>query len=193
MSLVLASASPRRSLLLERLGLEFEVLGATGDGPAWSVDPAERVLAHARFKAREVAVARPQSWILAADTLVHGDGGFFPKPRDRQHAASMLARLVEMGEHQVWTGSCLLDPEGHCRERADVATVAFRGIPAARLEAYLAGTEWRDKAGAYGIQGWAGDYTELLEGDFDTVVGLSASAVFRLFADAGLPPEAFRR
>ena len=105
----------------------------------------------------------------------------------------MLTDLVAMGEHQVWTGSCLIGPDRQEFGRIDMAKVAFSRIPAEALESYLNGQEWADKAGAYAIQGWAGDYAQLLEGDFATVVGLSATAVLELFAQASLSPEAFRR
>lgn len=193
MALVLASSSPRRRELLESMQLDFLVKSANGDGPVVSSEPDERVLGHARFKARALAPLCPGDWILAADTLVYGQGVFFPKPADRAHAESMLGALIAIGEHEVWTGSCLIGPDGQEYGRADLAKVAFSSIPPKALESYLNGQEWADKAGAYAIQGWAGDYTQLLEGDFATVVGLSATAVLELFAQASLPPEAFRR
>jgi septum formation protein len=193
MALILASASPRRRELLESLNLEFTVRSADGDGPIVSSDPGERVLGHARFKARALAPQCPGDWVLAADTLVYGQGMFFPKPTDRLHAESMLGALVSMVEHEVWTGSCLIGPDGQEIGRTDMAKVAFSEIPKEALESYLDGQEWADKAGAYAIQGWAGSYTKLLEGDFETVVGLSQKAVLELFAQAGLSPEAFRR
>jgi septum formation protein len=101
--------------------------------------------------------------------------------------------LASLGEHQVWTGSCLIGPDGQEFSRTDCAEVAFSEIPITRLEEYLKGSEWVDKAGAYAIQGWAGTYATLVSGDFDTVVGLSKTAVIALFSKAGLPPGAFRR
>lgn len=193
MPLVLASASPRRRDLLKSLDLSFEVCSATGDGPVTSGEPGPRVLGHACFKARQVAVAQQQCWVLAADTLVYGGGDFFPKPTDVSHAQAMLERLVELGQHEVWTGSCLIGPEGKEFQRMDCAKVAFSKIGVKELSKYLQGSEWADKAGAYAIQGWASQYATLLEGEFDTVVGLSKTAVLTLFHQAGLPPDAFRR
>ncbi|MCP4093200.1 MAG: Maf-like protein [Planctomycetes bacterium] len=193
MALILASASPRRRELLESLHLDFAVKSASGDGPVVSSDPGERVLGHAFFKARALAEQESGDWILAADTLVYGQGMFFPKPKDRSHAKAMVEQLVAMGEHEVWTGSCLIGPDGQEFGRMDLAKVAFQSIPEADLETYLNGQEWADKAGAYAIQGWAGSYTELLHGEFGTVVGLSQGAVLELFAQANLSPEAFRR
>jgi len=193
MALILASGSPRRREMLESLQLDFQVRIADGDGPIVSQNPADRVLGHALFKARALASECPTDWVLAADTLVYGQDKFFPKPKNRAHAKFMLEQLVAMGEHEVWTGSCLIGPDGQEFSRAEMSRVAFEVIPPQALTRYLEGREWTDKAGAYAIQGWAGAYTQLLEGDFNTVVGLSQSAVLELFAQAGLSPEAFRR
>jgi septum formation protein len=193
MSLVLASSSPRRRELLESLGLSFSVCGAEGDGPIVSAEPGPRVVGHARFKAQQVAALSTGSWVLAADTLVFGAGEFFPKPTDRRHAQAMLERLVALQTHEVWTGCCLVSPQGEEILRQDCARVHFSKIDSSALQGYLQGTEWSDKAGAYAIQGWAGQYASLLSGDFQTVVGLSETAVLALFHQAGLPSDAFRR
>lgn len=187
--LLLASRSPRRRQLLESLGWEFLAASADGDGPIRAADPAGRVLGHARHKAESLLDG--EHWVLAADTLVFGGEQPFPKPRDRDDARRMLHALIGLGRHQVWTGAVLAAPDGRIWERADRAEVGFRPIPEEALEAYLRGTEWGDKAGAYAIQGWAGAYTELLDGDFGTVVGLSEAAVRGLLVQAGLPPQAF--
>lgn len=191
--LLLASGSPRRRDLLKDLKLRFQVLPALGDGPASSDDPALRVMGHARYKTEEVAAAQPQRWVLGADTLVYAGHRFLPKPTDRNEAAAMIRHLVATGTHQVWTGSCLIGPDGSLWERADVSEVRFQSIPEEALHTYLDGEEWCDKAGAYAIQGWAGQYAEVLDGKLDNVVGLSQDAVLALFQAAALPPDAFRR
>jgi septum formation protein len=105
----------------------------------------------------------------------------------------MLEFLQACGDHEVWTGVCLIGPDGGQVSRADVAGVHFAAIPGVAVEEYLQGTEWQDKAGAYAIQGWAGAYARLASGDMGTVVGLSENAVLALFEASGLPPGAFRR
>lgn len=174
--LVLASTSPRRSALLAAAGFRFEVLDPGPDGPGNHAEPGRRVLQHAAFKALAGARLRPGRWLVAADTLVWCRGRFLPKPADAGEARDMLQWLAET-EHQVWTGVCVVDPDGRLRQRADRAEVRFRPIPAAELEAYLQGSEWQDKAGAYAIQGWAGAWTELLSGSLDTVIGLDPNTV----------------
>lgn len=192
-TLVLGSGSPRRRDLLQRLGLDFEIQTAAGDGPVVSDAPDLRVMGHAEFKAREVAALHPGRWILAADTLVYGDGRFLPKPQGVDQAREMLQFLQKVGQHEVWTGACLVGPDGTFWTRADRSVVQFTPIPAVELEKYLLGTEWKDKAGAYAIQGWAANFATLCEGDLDTVVGLAEITVLRLFTAAGLPKQAFRR
>lgn len=183
--LVLASASPRRRELLTRMGLRFTCVPAPDDGPSQAADPAERVLGHARHKAEVVRRALPDSaWILAADTLVCLDGQFLTKPADRAEAEAML-RSLSGREHSVWTGAVLIDPAGRRVERADESRVRFQVLPEAELQDYLAGEEWRDKAGAYGLQGWAGRHAQLTAGDPGTVIGLGEPAVAALLAQAG--------
>jgi len=184
-TLVLASASPRRHKLLDRLGVKFSVCPAHSDGPIVSADPLERVAGHALHKAREVFSANSGKWVLAADTLVYGGQQFFGKPNGQQQARAMLHRLQELGEHRVYTGYCLLDVHGRAFEIVDSAAVVFTSIPEVELENYLYGNEWADKAGAYAIQGWAGEYARCVEGDLDTIVGMSEVAVKKLFAVSG--------
>ncbi len=185
MRLVLASGSPRRRAALARLGVAFTVVPAPDDGPSAARDPGTRVLEHARHKARAVRAARAEpGWILAADTLVVVDGEFLPKPCDRRDAERML-RALSGRTHEVWTGVVLLDPRDREHARADAARVRFAALPEPALAVYLAGNEWCDKAGAYGLQGWAGTYATVEAGDPGTVIGLCEPAVAELLAVAG--------
>ncbi len=190
--LVLASRSPRRRALLDSLGLDFTVDAAEGDGPEVSDQAAERVLGHARHKASEVAARHPQSYVLAADTLVEADGRFYPQPEDRADAAAMLAALGNR-DHSVWTATVLRAPDGSWQQRVDSACVRFDGPDESALNRWLDSGGWRGKAGAYGIQDAGVDWAELVEGSRGTVVGLDTEAVLILLAAAGLPPAARRR
>ncbi len=184
-SLILASSSPRRQDLLRRLNIDFSIHPAKSDGPILSDDPELRVAGHALFKAREVAAQHARSWVLAGDTLVYGDGEFFTKPDDSAHARYMLQRLQAMGEHRVYTASCLLNSESTVFQLVEYAVVSFQNIPESDIASYLNGTEWSDKAGAYAIQGWAGQFASCIAGDFETIVGMSEVTVKKLFAMSG--------
>ena len=181
---VLASTSPRRHALLREAGYLFSALDPGDDGPGFALKPGERVLEHAEHKARSGARQAPDGLILASDTLVWCAGEFLPKPLDRADAERMLG-LLEAREHQVWTGVCLVDSaSGRIWSEAACARVRFGAIPPAERMAYLATTEWSDKAGAYAIQGTAGRWCKLVEGDYNTVVGLPLEVVSRLLAQA---------
>ena len=183
--LILASGSPRRQLLLEQLNINFVVCAADSDGPVVSDNPETRVAGHALFKAQQVAANNPQRCVLAGDTLVYGDGEFFGKPADRRQARQMLLRLQEIGEHRVYTATCLLSDQLQVFQVVNYAVVRFSEVPQPELDLYLTGTEWCDKAGAYAIQGWAGQYASCVSGDFDNIVGMSPIDVKKLFAESG--------
>ena len=100
----------------------------------------------------------------------------------------MLALLAKR-DHEVWTGVCVLSKHGQVHEGASMARVRFGEIPAVEAEAYLGGSEWADKAGAYAIQGTASRWCELIEGDYETVVGLPLKLVSELLAAAGACPD----
>ena len=171
--LVLASASPRRRWLLEKLAVPFEVLG---------VDLEERVRegeapdAFAQRMADEKAATahaqRPRSWILAADTVVAVDGLALGKPRDADEATAMLARLSGR-PHTVHTGVVLLRPEGDAAARAAVATrVTFRTLEPPEIASYIATGEPFDRAGAYAIQGEGAHLIDRVQGSYTNVIGL---------------------
>lgn len=181
--LVLASASPRRTDILSAAGWGHRVAPADVDEtplPGEGALDACRRLALA--KARAGAAALDAGTVLGADTVVVLDGRLLGKPADRDAARAMLADLSGR-EHEVATAVALVRrPDG--AEVADVAVsrVAFDVLDAATLEAYLDTDEWRDKAGAYAIQGHAGAFAHLRAGDLDTVIGLSMGLVNDLAA-----------
>lgn len=181
---VLASTSPRRHALLREAGYRFDAVDPGEDGPSFEQSPQGRVLDHARHKARSGQAQQPSRVILASDTLVWCAGEVLPKPVDQADAARMLRLLAER-EHEVWTGVCVIDARGGLHEAAAVARVRFGAIPAAEAETYLEGSEWADKAGAYAIQGTAGSWCQLVEGDYNTVVGLPLQLVSELLRAAG--------
>lgn len=173
-SLVLASASARRSELLQSAGIAFEVIPANIDE---RLAPAEAPGAFARRIAREKAEAVRQHLaphdtrpVLAADTIVVVDGETFGKPEDRADARRMIHLLADR-EHEVLTAFCLLDAK-HCIEQTVRTRVRFRRIDAKELERYLDRASWQDKAGAYAIQAEAGAFVRAIEGSYSNVVGL---------------------
>lgn len=177
--LILASASPRRRDLLTQIAVPHHVQPADIDESRLPNElPDTYVRRLALEKARTVAALHPNQIILAADTTVVLDGQILNKPADRTDAAHMLGALAGR-THHVHTGVALISAD---REQTHVETTAvtFTEIPATELEAYLATGDSLDKAGAYGIQGYAARWIARIEGDFFNVVGLPLVAVLRL-------------
>ncbi len=183
-AIVLASTSPRRRSLLSAAGLSFECLDPGPDGESAALDPRRRVMDFAGTKAAAGHRIRPDAIVLASDTLVWCEGVFLPKPVDRADAVRML-ELLQGRRHQVWTAVCVRNAAGQIFEDAAVAHVEFGRIPKGDLDGYLAGTEWVDKAGAYGIQGSAGEWAKVVDGDMDTVIGLPVQLSLELLRQAG--------
>jgi len=186
-SLVLASASPRRRAILHRLGLDFEVIAPGGDGPEVAGSPRNQVLGYARWKAEVVHKEQADRVVLAADTLVFLDESALGKPSNKEQARLMLESLFGR-THKVWTGACLISQSGSVFETADCAVVEFDIPDKEDFGDYLDGNEWADKAGAYGIQGWASRWARVVEGEEETVIGLSSKAVVALLAKLTLAP-----
>ena len=173
MAVILASQSPRRRELLERMGIsDFLIRPAQGEeifDP--SLTPAQLVEALSRQKAEEISAgAGPEDIVIAADTVVSVDGRVLGKPRDEAEAAGMLSALSGR-EHTVYTGVTV---RRGCRTITDtvVTHVWFRPLSQQEIAAYVATGEPMDKAGAYGIQGLAGLFVERLDGDYYNVMGL---------------------
>ncbi len=134
-------------------------------------------------KALAVASQHPGSCILAADTTVTLDGLVLNKPADAAEAEQMLRSLAGR-THEVCTGIAVLYA-GHQFSHVETTDVTFSPIPQDELAAYLASGDSFDKAGAYGIQGYAARWVTRIQGDFFNVVGLPVAATVRLLREAG--------
>ena len=173
MSIILASASPRRKELLKMLGVEdLRIIPARGEEKADpALPPAELVKTLAAHKAREVAAqCAPADVIVAADTIVWADGRVFGKPHSEAEAAQML-RTLSGRLHEVYTGVAVIQ-SGRELLAAERSAVRFRALSEREIAAYIATGEPMDKAGAYGAQGKAALFVEGIEGDFFNVMGL---------------------
>lgn len=177
--ILLASTSPQRSAILEQLGIPFEVCAPDyeeHDPP--DADPVELVREHARGKARSVAPSAGDRPVLGVDTTVVCAGRVYGKAAGPEEAAAMLDALAG-ATHEVVSGLCLLAP-GWEETRHEVTRVTFRPLTARDIAVYVAAGEWRDRAGAYAIQGLGAGLVERVEGDYLNVVGLPAALLVRL-------------
>ena len=171
MRLVLASASPRRLELLGRLGIipDAVVAADLDETPRRDELPAAYAARMAAEKA--VAVAEPGSLTLAADTVVAAGRRILPKTEDETEARATLS-LLSGRRHRVLSALTLIDGDGKARHRLSTSIVAFKRLSEEELSAYLAGGEWRGKAGAYAIQGRAEALILSLSGSHSGVMGL---------------------
>ena len=185
-ALWLASRSPRRTALLETLGVAFAVLDVEVDEtPRVGELPADYVLRLARAKAQAglAAVSSPAP-VLAADTTVVLNGEILGKPANIPDARRMLGRLSGVW-HEVLTGVALAHVS---LETVLVSTrVQFRALSDAEIDCYVATGEPADKAGAYGIQGLGGALVARLEGSYPNVVGLPLAETLGLLRNARVP------
>jgi septum formation protein len=188
MSLILASASPRRRELLETIGVAFSIDVADVDESRLAGEPPETFVERlALVKARTVLARRPTDRILAADTAVVLGDVVFGKPADAADARRMLLALSGRA-HRVLTGVALVDAGGE-QSLVESTTVWFSELSGSELDTYIASGEPRDKAGAYGIQGLAARFIPRIEGSHANVVGLPVSTVWRLL-QTRTPPAA---
>jgi septum formation protein len=173
--LILASGSPQRRAILEQLGVSFTVC-VSGAEEVEDGDPREVAIENARRKA--LAVGARKEPVLAVDTVVSLDGRLYGKPGDRAAAATTLRALAGRC-HRVVSGACLL-AGGRQRTTTAVTQVRFREIHEGVLEWYLNTGEWRDRAGAYAIQGRGAALVQEISGDYLNVVGLPLAALIDL-------------
>jgi nucleoside triphosphate pyrophosphatase len=181
--LILASASPRRREILSSLGISFEVVVPDVE-EVKEGDPEEVVVENARRKALAgFASTGEVATTLGVDTEVVLDGRTLGKAIDIAAARQRLEALSGR-THTVLSGVVLLHPArgGGPGERSGLARseVTFRDLDQATIDAYLASGEWRDRAGAYAIQGLGSILIERVEGDFSNVVGLPVRVLLQV-------------
>jgi len=189
MRMILASASPRRAVLLREAGFVFDVVPSDVDESILTGEsPEQYVRRVAALKARAVLARHPDAHVVAADTTVVVDGEMLGKPADDEDARRMLARLSGR-DHQVLTGVVVA---GAGRESGTVVStrVHFTALTAAEIDWYVASGEPRDKAGAYGVQGLAARFVETVDGSYSNVVGLPVDEVRQLLEAEGLAAPA---
>ena len=172
-SIILASASPRRSELLESAGINFTVVPADiPEEPFPGEEPVPHVLRLAEGKARAAAKIAAGRFYIGADTIVLCGGEIMGKPKDTADAERMLWKLSGI-PHQVITGFAVYDRERDAAMVEAVTTrVWFKSLRDEEIHAYIATGCPMDKAGAYAIQGGAAYMVERIEGSYTNVVGL---------------------
>ena len=179
MSIILASASPRRRELLSLITTDFEVIVSEADeNLAEGILPQQAVMQLAERKAMAVAQSHPDKVVIGSDTVVAVDSQILGKPLDDDDAARML-KLLSGRKHHVFTGLCIAY-RGKTTVFCDGAAVEFDEMSEQEISDYVASGEPRDKAGAYAIQGGAKAFVESYNGSKSNVIGLPRDLLRRM-------------
>jgi septum formation protein len=187
-SWILASASPRRREILKQLGLRFRIepSGIAEPARTHGETPSQYAVRIASLKAAEIARRNRSGMVIGVDTIVVLANSILAKPEHGAEARSMLQRLSGKW-HEVLSGICLIDC-GLNRRRSSCARsrVHFRRLSTKEIEWYLKTDEYCDKAGAYGIQGYASLLVDRIEGCYFNIVGFPITAFQRLCSQLGV-------
>ena len=181
--MILASRSPRRKELLSLISDEFRIIPAKGEEilPR-GISPENAVLALSKQKADEIYSSFGGETIVAADTVVAIDGRILGKPRDEDDAFSML-KMLSGRVHKVFTGVCVIFPNGERRRFFEETDVEFYPLSDREITDYIRTGEPMDKAGAYGIQEKGGLFVKKVDGDYFNIVGLPVARLYRVLRE----------
>lgn len=182
MEIILASKSPRRRELMERMGLSFSVVESGADeNISKDLPPEEYVKELSYRKAAYVAREHRCACVVGSDTIVVYDGKILGKPKTRDEAFSML-RMLSGKTHTVYTGIAVV-----CGDKTlvdcDATRVTFSELSDDEINGYIDTGDPMDKAGAYGIQGRFCSYIERVEGSFFTVMGLPVHLLYKMLKE----------
>jgi septum formation protein len=169
--LILASASPRRLELLAQIGIVPDRVAPTDIDETRRKAESPRELALRLACEKAAACDGDGAYVLAADTVVALGQRNLEKAADEAEAASFL-RLLSGRAHQCITGVAVRAPDGRVASRAVLARVKMKRLTDAEIAAYVAGGDWKGKAGGYGIQGAAGAFVTAINGSYTAIVGL---------------------
>jgi septum formation protein len=184
--IILASGSPRRKTILEQMGFTFEVIKPESIDENSYLDCDDlfgSIQRLAAIKTELIARNHPDMLILGADTIVVKDQRVMGKPIGRDDAFTML-RFLSGSKHTVITGIALeCVAEKFLKTAVNSTEVFFRNISDCEIDHYLSTDEYKDKAGAYAIQGNAMTFIEKIAGCYYNVVGLPVTSTINLFKD----------
>lgn len=188
---ILASKSPRRKELLERIGMDFECIVCDKEEVIQGSVPSEVVKSLSLQKAEEVFRQVKDQYgenpilVIGADTVVAKDNHILGKPKDKDDAYGMLT-MLSGNVHSVWTGVTLIyvcDGIKKDKTFAEETKVHMYNISDAEKNKYIASGECDDKAGSYAIQGLGGKFIKKIEGDYNNVVGLPVGRIYQIMKE----------
>lgn len=186
MEILLASASPRRKMLLEQIGIFPRIIPSGIEEKVTKTEPSEVVMELSSMKAEDIAYRYQKKTgegiVIGADTVVAAEGRILGKPADEEDAVRMIT-MLQGSSHQVYTGVTLIRiREGKVQEKrtfAEETEVFVYPMDEQEIAAYVKSGDPMDKAGAYGIQGAFAAYIKGIKGDYSNVVGLPVGRTYQ--------------
>lgn len=185
-SFVLASASPRRIELLKNIKIFPKITypSEINEDIISKENPRKYCIRIAKNKALKALEKYPEEFILSADTIIFCSNKIFLKPRDKEEAKKFLA-FFSGRKHNVLTCVCLAK-KNLIKVKKVFTKVTFKRLNTQEIEEYLLTNEWKDKAGAYAIQGYAEKFIKRINGSYSNVVGLPLFETYNLLNSQGL-------
>ena len=182
-AIVLASGSPRRKQLLEQIDLEFLVIPSqVHEDFDLDLSPEKFVEHYAKEKAKDIAKAHPDKWIIGADTIVVFNAEILGKPKDREDSFRML-KMLSGNTHQVFTGVSIQQSKMQVSDTFhEYTNVTFNTLNDMVISYYIDTYKPFDKAGSYGIQDWFSVCVNHIDGCFYNVMGFPLSMFYSRFS-----------
>lgn len=179
MKIILASKSPRRTELLNQIGIKHEVIPSTVEEIIKThLSPQEIVEDLSLQKAMDVFNKYPNNIVIGADTIVVINNKILGKPKDYNDAFNMLKELQD-NVHQVITGVTIIS-DNKINTFSEVAEVIFYPMSDEEIDEYINTKDVYDKAGSYAIQGMCAKHIKAIRGDYNTIVGLPISRIYQI-------------
>jgi septum formation protein len=187
--IILASESPRRIEILKDLRIPFEPRASQCRELKFeesNMTPTEFAIANAERKAKDIAKNEKNALVIGMDTIGEFKNRIFEKPKDREHAKTMINTLNNT-THNVITGICIVDADSEDKvTAAEITKVTFTDMSDNEIEAYLDKGDWDGLACGYGIQGLGSLFIEEIEGDYFNVVGFPVYRFHYLMKQIGI-------
>jgi len=185
-SFVLASSSPRRIELLNNIKIFPKIIHSSdiNEDINSKENPKKYCIRVAKKKALKALEKYPEEFVLSADTIVFCSNKIFSKPKNKEEAKEFLD-FFSGRKHNVLTCVCLAK-KNLIKIKKVITKVTFKRLNKKEIEEYLSTNEWKDKAGGYGIQGFAGRFVKRINGSYSNVVGLPLYETYNLLNSKGL-------
>ena len=185
--IILASKSSRRKQLLSRILDDFTIIDSNLDESKIKIDEPSKYCRNLSYlKAKTVSKNFKNDIIIGADTIVYLNNIILGKPKDYNEAFNMLKKLSGQ-THTVFTGVSILSINKKININfSEKTNVTFYDIPDNQIDWYIKNNNPYDKAGSYGIQDGSQLFVKVINGNYENVIGLPISKIYRYFIELKL-------